>query len=283
MNYIIKSFNKYKKTYQRAQKDPEGFWAEHAERFTWRKKWDKVLEWDFISHDIQWFMNGKLNITENALDRHLAKQGDKIAIIWEPNDPTHPSVKISYRELHAQVCQFSNVLKAQGVQKGDRVCIYMPMTPEAAIAMLACARIGAIHSVVFGGFSAQSLSDRINDSACKVLVTADGAFRGNKDIKLKDIADEALISTQTITSVIVLKRTGCDVNWTAGRDKWWHEEMKNASTDCEPTEMDSEDTLFILYTSGSTGKPKGVVHTTAGYMIYAHTIVKVERSSAAMR
>jgi acetyl-CoA synthetase len=270
MSHIIKTVEQYKADYQRSVEDPEAFWAKHAKKFQWQQKWDKVLEWDFVKHDVTWFKNGKLNITENALDRHVAKHPNKAAIIWEANDPNDAGTTLTYRELYEQVCKFSNVLKANGVQKGDRVCIYMPMTPEAAIAMLACARIGAIHSVVFGGFSAQSLADRINDSACKVLLTSDGAFRGNKEIKLKDIADEALAMTTSITSVIVLKRTGSFCHWTAGRDKWWHEEMANASTHCPATIVDSEDELFILYTSGSTGKPKGVVHTTGGYMVYAH-------------
>ncbi len=270
MSYIIKTVEQYQEAYKSSVDNPEKFWAKHAKRFQWQQKWDKVLEWDFVSHDVKWFLNGKLNITENALDRHVAKHPNKAAIIWEANDPNDAGTTLTYRELYEQVCQFSNVLKSKGIQKGDRVCLYMPMTPEAAIAMLACARIGAIHSVVFGGFSAQSLADRINDSACKVLITSDGAFRGNKEIKLKDIADEALASTPSITSVIVLKRTGSFCHWTTGRDKWWHEEMANASTHCPATVLDSEDELFILYTSGSTGKPKGVVHTTGGYMVYAH-------------
>ena len=270
MSYIIKSVEQYQAEYQRSVENPETFWAQHAERFEWQQKWDKVLEWDFVGHDVKWFLNGKLNITENALDRHVKTQPNKAAIIWEANDPNDAGVTLTYRELYEQVCQFANVLKANGIEKGDRVCIYMPMTPEAAVAMLACARVGAIHSVVFGGFSAQSLADRINDSACKILVTSDGAFRGNKEIKLKDIADEALAMTSSITSVIVQKRTGSFCHWTQGRDKWWHEEMANASTHCPATVVDSEDELFILYTSGSTGKPKGVVHTTGGYMVYAH-------------
>ncbi len=270
MSYIIKTIEQYRTDYARSVENPEAFWADHAARFTWRKKWDKVLEWDFVKHDVQWFINGKLNITENALDRHLETQPDKPAIIWESNDPNDEGLTLTYKELYEKVCQFANVLKAQGVVKGDRVCLYMPMIPELAIATLACARIGAIHSVVFGGFSAQAVADRINDSACKVLVTSDGAFRGNKEIKLKDIADEALSNTPSVSSVIVVKRTNSFVHWQAGRDKWWHDEMENASTDCPAEEMDSEDMLFILYTSGSTGKPKGVVHTTGGYMIYAH-------------
>jgi acetyl-CoA synthetase len=270
MTAIIKSFNQYKKEYARSVKNPEAFWTEQAEQFTWRKKWDKVLEWDFVGHDVQWFINGKLNITENALDRHLETQGDKPAIIWEPNDPNDAGETLTYRELHAKVCQFANVLKSHGVVKGDRVCLYMPMVPELAIATLACARIGAIHSIVFGGFSAQSLADRINDSACKILVTSDGVFRGAKELKLKDIADEALAQTPSVQKQIVFKRTGCFVHWDNDRDLWWHDEMAKNSTHCPAEEMDAEDMLFILYTSGSTGKPKGVVHTTGGYMVYAH-------------
>jgi acetyl-CoA synthetase len=270
MSYIIKSKAQYDKTYERSVNDPEGFWAEHAERFTWRKKWDKVLEWDFVKHDVQWFQGGKLNITENALDRHLATQGDKKAIIYEPNDPNEAGYTLTYTELHAKVCQFSNVLKSKGVVKGDRVCLYMPMIPELAIAVLGCARVGAIHSVVFGGFSAQSLADRLNDAEAKVLVTSDGAFRGNKEIKLKDIADEALAQTPSVKSSIVFKRTGSFVHWNEKIDLWWHDEMANASPICPAEEMDAEDMLFILYTSGSTGKPKGVVHTCGGYMVYAH-------------
>jgi acetyl-CoA synthetase len=270
MSYIIKSFSQYKKDYQRSTKKPEDFWAEHANRFLWRKKWDKVVEWDFVNYKTDWFIGGKLNITENALDRHLETQGDKPAIIWEPNDPNDAGLTLTYKQLHAKVCQCANVLKSLGVQKGDRVCIYMPMVPELEIAVLATARIGAIHSVVFGGFSAQSLADRINDSACKILITSDGVFRGNKELKLKDIADEALHKTTSIEKTIVLKRTNCFVHWQEGRDLWWHEEMAKASTDCPATEVGSEDPLFILYTSGSTGKPKGVVHTTAGYMVYTH-------------
>jgi acetyl-CoA synthetase len=270
MSYIIKSFEQYKETYDQSVKDPEGFWAEHADRFVWRKKWDKVVNWDFNDYKTEWFVGGTLNITENALDRHAATQPNKTAIIWEPNDPNETGYSLTYKELLDKVCQFSNVLKSHGVEKGDRVCLYMPMVPELAIAVLACARIGAIHSVVFGGFSAQALADRINDSACKILVTSDGVFRGNKELKLKDIADEALAQTPSIEKSIVFKRTNCFVHWQAGRDLWWHEEMANASTNCLATEVDSEHPLFILYTSGSTGKPKGVVHTTGGYMVYVH-------------
>jgi acetyl-CoA synthetase len=267
---LIKSFDQYKEQYAHSVANPEDFWAEKASQFTWKKKWDKVLEWDFVDYQTKWFLGGQLNITENCLDRHLVTQPDKPAIIWEPNDPNDAGKTLTYKELHEQVCQFANVLKSHGVVKGDRVCLYMPMVPELAIATLACARVGAIHSVVFGGFSAQALADRINDSACKILVTTDGVFRGNKELKLKDIADEALAQTPSVEKNIVFKRTNCFVHWQAGRDIWWHDEMANASKICPAETMDAEDMLFILYTSGSTGKPKGVVHTTAGYMVYAH-------------
>jgi acetyl-CoA synthetase len=270
MTNLIKTIAQYKKEYAASIQDPEKYWAEYAEEFTWTKKWDKVLEWDFVSGINKWFLNGKTNISYNALDRHLETQGDKPAIIWEPNDPNDAGQTLTYNQLHAKVCQFANVLKNNGVQKGDRVCLYMPMIPELAIATLACARIGAVHSVVFGGFSAQSLADRINDAQAKILVTTDGGYRGNKEIKLKDIADEALVQTPSIESCIVFKRTGSYVHWQEGKDKWWHDEMYKASTFCPPEEMDSEDMLFILYTSGSTGKPKGVVHTTGGYMTFTH-------------
>ncbi|MBL7818167.1 MAG: acetate--CoA ligase [Saprospiraceae bacterium] len=270
MSNIIKSFGQYKKTYKRSVDDPEGFWAEQAERFVWRKKWDKVVDWDFHDYYAKWFSGGQVNITENALDRYLEKQGDKAAIIWEPNDPNDTGQTLTYRQLHAKVCQFANVLKNNGIEKGDRVCLYMPMIPELAIATLACARIGAIHSVVFGGFSAQALADRVIDAEAKVIVTADGVFRGNKELALKNIVDEAVAQTPSVTSVIVFKRVGNFVHWSEGRDKWWHEEMAKASTHCDPVAVDSEDPLFILYTSGSTGKPKGVVHTTGGYMVYTH-------------
>jgi len=270
MTNLIKSIAQYKKAYAAGVDNPEKFWSDYAEQFTWTKKWDKVLEWDFVSGINKWFINGKTNISVNALDRHLATQGDKPAIIWEPNDPNDKGQTLTYTQLHSKVCQFANVLKNNGVQKGDRVCLYMPMIPELAIATLACARIGAIHSIVFGGFSAQALADRINDSEIKLIVTTDGGFRGNKEVKLKDIADEAVSKCPSITTCIVFKRTGSYVHWQEGKDKWWHEEMVKASTHCPAEEMDSEDMLFILYTSGSTGKPKGVVHTTGGYMTFAH-------------
>ena len=267
---MITTIEQYRAEYAESVNNPEGFWEQKAEQFTWQKRWNKVLEWDFHKHDVQWFLGGKLNITENALDRHLATQPDKSAIIWEANDPNEEAKTLTYKELHAKVCQFANVLKSQGVAKGDRVCLYMPMVPELAIAVLACARIGAIHSVIFGGFSAQSLSDRINDAEAKILVTSDGAFRGNKQIPLKEISDEALLQCSCVEKTIVLQRTKCDISFDAECEIWWHDAIENVSSDCAAEAMDSEDMLFILYTSGSTGKPKGVVHTTAGYMVYAH-------------
>ncbi len=268
MAYRITSFNEYKQEYQKSVEHPEAFWAEKAEAFVWIKKWDTVLEWNFTEPNVKWFSGGKLNITENCLDRHLAERGDQVAMIWEPNNPDETVRKITYRQLHGDVCRFANALKNNGAKKGDRICIYMPMVPELAVAVLACARIGAIHSVVFGGFSFNSLSERIQDAACNIVVTADGGFRGAKDIPLKKIVDEALLTCPSVKKVIVLKRTGIAINMADGRDVWWESEVRKASTDCPAEVMDSEDMLFILYTSGSTGKPKGVVHTTGGYMVY---------------
>lgn len=265
----ITSLDEYKKTYQFSVDKPEEFWAGIAENFLWKKKWDKVLSWNFSEPNIKWFEGAKLNITENCLDRHLELNGDKPAIIWEPNDPQRDSITLSYKILHEQVCRFANVLKKNGVKKGDRVCIYMPMVPELAVAVLACARIGAVHSVVFGGFSAKSIADRINDAACKIVITADGAFRGNKQIPLKEVIDDALIACPTVERVVVLTHTRTPVSMLKGRDIWWEDEIKLVDTDCPAEEMDAEDLLFILYTSGSTGKPKGVVHTIGGYMVYA--------------
>lgn len=265
----INTFEEYQTEYSRSVATPELFWAGKANSFYWYKKWDSVLNWNFNEPNIKWFEGGKLNITENCLDRHLKKRGDKTAITWVPNDPNEVSRCLSYKELHIEVCKFSNVLRSNGAKKGDRICLYMPMVPELAIAVLACARIGAIHSVVFAGFSAHSLADRINDASCNIVVTADGAFRGTKTIGLKTIVDEGLKQCDTVKKVIVLERTKEDVLMQEERDVWWHEEMISAS-EIRPAEvMCSEEPLFVLYTSGSTGKPKGVVHTTAGYMVYA--------------
>ena len=224
----IKTFDEYQRAYEQSVNDPEGFWAEIAESFLWRKKWDKVLEWNFTEPRVKWFLNGKLNITENCLDRHLKERGNQTAIIWEPNNPDEKFISLSYQELHEKVCQFASALRNNGVKKGDRVCIYLPMVPELAIAVLACARVGAIHSVVFAGFSARSLSDRINDASASMVITADGGFRGTKTVELKDITDEALQSCDTVKKVIVLKRTGQDIQWKEGRDAWWHDEVQKA-------------------------------------------------------
>ncbi|HJN63149.1 MAG TPA: acetate--CoA ligase, partial [Flavobacteriales bacterium] len=268
MGNKITTFKEYKVEYEKSIQNPLEFWEEKANNFTWQKKWDNVLNWDFNKPEIKWFEGGKLNITENCLDRHLEKREDQIAIKWIPNEPSEKSICLSYKELHSEVCRFSNVLKNNGAKKGDRICLYMPMVPELAIAVLACARIGAIHSVVFAGFSAKSLSDRINDASCNILVTADGGFRGAKITPLKDISDEAMKSTPSIERCIVLERTKSNIRMQNGRDIWWHDEMKKADSDCPVEIMDAEDPLFILYTSGSTGKPKGIQHSTAGYMVY---------------
>ena len=257
----------YLKLYEESIRDPEGFWGRQADRLDWSRKWDRVLDWDYHKAYIRWFEGAKLNVSANCLDRHLEKRGDQVAIIWESDDPGEDR-KLTYRQLHTEVCKFANVLKAQGVNKGDRVCIYMPMVPEAAVAMLACTRIGAIHSVVFGGFSPEALKDRINDSECCVLITADQSIRGGKKVPLKTNADKACESTPSIQKMIVVQRGGAPVEWQEGRDVWYHEAMASASADCPAEAMDAEDPLFILYTSGSTGKPKGVLHTTAGYLLY---------------
>ena len=265
----IKTLSEYFKKYELSEKDPEKFWSEIADSFIWKKKWDNVLESDFENADFKWFKNAQLNITENIFERNLSERGDKTAIIWEPNDPKESPIYLSYKELYKQTCTFSNALRSKGIKKGDRVIIYMPMVPEAAIAMLACARVGAVHSVVFAGFSAASLADRINDCEAKMVLTSDGNFRGNKTIPVKDVVDEALEKCSSIESVIVLERTKQNINMEDGRDFWWHECIEDESNICDSEVMDSEDLLFILYTSGSTGKPKGVVHSSAGYMIYS--------------
>ncbi|RYF85251.1 MAG: acetyl-coenzyme A synthetase, partial [Chitinophagaceae bacterium] len=280
--YQIKSLDEYKAAYKRSVDDPESFWGDVANNFQWRKKWDKVLEWNFKEPNVKWFISGKLNITENCIDRHLKEMGDKPAIIWEPNNPEDRVRTVTYSRLHKRVCQVAQMLKNNGVKKGDRVCIYMGMVPELVYAVLGCARIGAIHSVVFGGFSAQSIADRLEDAKAEFIITADGAFRGEKVIPLKNVIDDALIGNKTVKRVIVYTRTRTPVSMIKGRDIWWEDEMEYAETQVEKEgvvsfpaeEMDAEDPLFILYTSGSTGKPKGVVHTCAGYMIWtAYTFV----------
>lgn len=261
--------DQYLSMYQRSVDDPEGFWAEQADQFlSWSKRWDKVLDWDFTKGHIRWFEGGKLNVSENCLDRHLATRGDQVAIIWEGDNPSEDK-KITYKQLHEDVCKFANALKSLGVKKGDRVCIYMPMIPETAVVMLACTRIGAVHSIVFGGFSPDSLKDRIIDAACNVVVTSDEGLRGGRKVPMKANADKALQSTPSVQKMVVVKRTGSNVAWDDKRDVWYHELMAKASADCPPEPMDAEDPLFILYTSGSTGKPKGVLHTTGGYLLHA--------------
>ena len=282
--FQIKSLDEYHKEYKKSVDDPDTFWAAVAENFQWRKKWDKVLEWNFEEPKVEWFIGGKLNITENCIDRHLATHGNKPAIIWEPNNPEERTRIVTYNRLHKRVCQFAQVLKNNGVKKGDRVCIYMGMVPELAYAVLGCARIGAIHSVIFGGFSAQSIADRLDDAKAEFIVTCDGAYRGAKAIPLKSVIDDALIGNKTIKRVIVYTRTRTPVSMIKGRDVWWEDEMEHAETQVEidgvvsfpAEEMDAEDPLFILYTSGSTGKPKGVVHSCAGYMVWTtYTFVNV--------
>lgn len=282
--YQIKSLEQYHSDYKKSVDDPEGFWGDVAGNFQWKKKWDSVLEWNFTEPKVEWFKGAKLNITENCIDRYLATMGDKPAIIWEPNDPEDRVRIVTYNRLHKRVCQFAQVLKNNGVKKGDRVCIYMGMVPELAYAVLGCARIGAIHSVIFGGFSAQSIADRLEDAQAEFIVTCDGAYRGAKDIPLKSVIDDALVGNKTVKRVIVYTRTRTPVSMIKGRDVWWEDEMEYAETQVEKDgvvsfpaeEMDAEDPLFILYTSGSTGKPKGVVHTVAGYMVWTnYTFVNV--------
>jgi acetyl-CoA synthetase len=272
MKHIPANIGDYNEIYKHSVEQPEAFWADVASGFRWRRSWDKVLEWDFTGPSIKWFDGARLNITENCLDRQVETQPDKPALIWEPNDPKEAHRVITYRELYEEVCRLSHVLQDNGVKKGDRVCIYMPMVPELAMALLACARVGAIHSVVFGGFSAQSIADRINDAKASHVITADGGFRGAKEIPLKSVIDDALVQCDSVRKVIVLRRTGTPVSMIHERDVWWNEEIEKVKhagkKDFPAVEMDAEDMLFILYTSGSTGKPKGVVHTCGGYMVY---------------
>lgn len=278
--YQITSYEGYQEAWKKSVEDPEGFWGDVASHFQWKKPWDKVLDWNFKEPSIKWFSGAQLNITENCIDRHLADKPNQPAIIWEPNDPNDHHRMITYAQLHTKVNQFANVLKNNGVKKGDRVCIYMGMIPELAIAVLGCARIGAIHSVIFGGFSAQSIADRLQDANAEFIITCDGAFRGAKDIPLKNVIDDALISCTFVKRVIVYTHTRSAVSMIKGRDVWWEDEVRKVETagnpDCPAEAMDAEDPLFILYTSGSTGKPKGVVHTCGGYMVYTnYTFVNV--------
>ena len=278
--YQIKSLDQYREAYNQSIENPETFWGNIGGYFQWKRRWEKVLDWNFTEPNVEWFKGAKLNITENCLDRHLKTLANTPAIIWEPNDPDEHHRILTYKDLYIKVCQFANVLKNNGVQKGDRVCIYMGMIPELAIAVLACARIGAVHSVIFGGFSAQSIADRLYDAQAEYIVTCDGAYRGAKDIPLKNVIDDALIGNRTIKRVIVCTRTRTPVSMIKGRDVWWEDEVKKIETlglnECPAEEMDAEDPLFILYTSGSTGKPKGVVHACAGYMVYTnYTFVNV--------
>ena len=266
----ITSFEHYQREYERSVADPAGFWADQARTFTWQRPWDTTLEWDFSGPDVRWFSGGKLNITENCIDRHLPERAGQVALLFEPNEATDHARYFTYQQLHDHVCQVANALKELGVGKGDRVCFYMPMVPELAFSVLACARIGAIHSVVFAGFSAQALADRVNDADCKVIVCSDFNKRGAKNIAVKEVVDEALaLGCPSVETVLVHRNTGGDIGWDPSHDVWYHERVDRQSASCPPEPMDAEDVLFILYTSGSTGKPKGVVHTCGGYMVYA--------------
>jgi acetyl-CoA synthetase len=269
MSFRIHSKADYENAYRKSVEQPEQFWEGIADHFHWQKKWDRTVDWNFTEPNVRWFIGGKLNITENCLDRHLEQRGHQTALIWEPNDPKEAALTFTYKELHAHVCRMASILKNLGVKKGDRICIYLPMIPELAFAVLACARIGAIHSVVFAGFSANSVADRINDSQCSMVITSDGLNRGAKQIPVKSIVDEALESCSSVKKVLVVNRLNWPVSMLEGRDVWYHDELMHATVDFPAAEMDSEDELFILYTSGSTGKPKGVVHTCGGYMVYA--------------
>jgi acetyl-CoA synthetase len=276
-NYHIKHLEEYFQVYRKSVRNPEAFWEEVAEEhFLWRKKWNSVLDWDFTKPEIKWFDGAQLNISENCIDRHLNIRGDKTAILFEPNDPNEEAEHITYRQLHERVCRYANVLKDQGVKKGDRVVVYLPMIPDLAVAVLACARIGAVHSVVFAGFSSTALATRINDCGATTVLTSDGSYRGNKTIDLKGIVDDALEQCPGVTKVLVTKRTGGEVTMKEGRDLWVQPLLDKAYGDCSPEIMEAEDPLFILYTSGSTGRPKGMVHTTGGYMVYtAYTFKNV--------
>jgi len=268
MTQKIQSYSDYQSAYKRSVENPEAFWEDIAKGFVWKKSWDKVLEWNFDEPKVEWFKGAKLNITENCLDRHLEQRGNKLALIWEPNDPKEKFVRLTYKELHHKVCEMASVLRNKGVKKGDRVAIYMPMIPELAISLLACARVGAVHSVVFAGFSSNALADRINDAQAKIVLTSDGLNRGTKQIPVKRVVDEALLTCPSVKTVLVVDRLGWSVNMKPGRDFYYHEEVEKTFFSNQAEEMDSEDMLFVLYTSGSTGKPKGVVHTCGGYMVY---------------
>jgi acetyl-CoA synthetase len=275
-DYQLKTNKSFREAHKKSIENPQAFWGEIASTFKWQQPWEEVLRYDWSVPKTEWFLGGKLNITENCLDRHVISHPDKDALIWEPNDPNDATVRYTYKELLSAVCRFANGLKNQGIKKGDTVCIYMPMIPELTIAVLACARIGAIHSVVFAGFSSTALAARINDAACALLITSDGAFRGNKTVPLKDIADQALAQCKSVKKCIVFQRTFQEINWDQKKDIWWHDFIEGLAETCTPAVMDAEDPLFILYTSGSTGKPKGMVHSCGGYMVYtAYTFMNV--------